>query len=153
MLHAAASDELATDGGRYTLSLADFLSWVRSVLRDDALQGIGAIFAILVVIVPWISRRLKSNPYTTLFRRMFWWLSVPILSALTVVIAIRQKVELVVIFSVAIAILYLVRQRETSVDQAKLEEECKRKLIEARRDKSGSAGVSPYEVIKGPRKS
>ncbi|MBM3155418.1 MAG: hypothetical protein FJ008_08850 [Chloroflexi bacterium] len=133
------------------MSLTDLLDRVLSILRDNAFEGIGTIFAVLVVIVPWISRRLKSDLSNTRFRRMFWWWSVPTLSVLTTIAAIWDRVELVIVFSAAIAILHLVRQRETSIAQAELEQECK-KLTEARRKESGSTSVSPYKVIKGSKK-
>jgi len=128
-----------------------FFDRVLSALRDNALEGIGTIFAILVVIVPWVSRKLRSSFSNTQFQRVFWWLSVPTLSTLTIIAAIWQRLELVVTFSVAIGILYLVRQKEISGVQTELEQQRKELAETVRRDSAGES-VSPYYVVKGAKR-
>lgn len=123
------------------------LDWILSILRDNALEGIGTILAILVVIAPWISRKLKLNFFGTRFRKAFWWFSVPVLSASTILAAVWLRLELVIVFSTAIIVLHLVRQREFLVERAELKQQCK-KLAEAAHREVSTKGTSPHAIIK-----
>jgi quinol-cytochrome oxidoreductase complex cytochrome b subunit len=132
------------------MSFSDFYNWVLTILRDNALEGIGTIFAILLVIVPWVNRKLFASFSNNSVREMFWWISVPLLSVLNIFAVVWQQFELVIIFTVTTVVLYLLRQREFSVEYSTLERDYQ-ELSKIARSKGSGKEISPYEPIKAKK--
>lgn len=129
------------------MDLSDIWNQALSVLRDNAFQGIGTIFAFLVVVIPWFSRKFGSRSLGGNFQSIFWWSSIPLLSVLTILSAMWQKMELAIVFSVALVILYVLRQREVIKEFSELDRRSARLEEYARKDAS-ERKASPYDAIK-----
>lgn len=127
--------------------LSEILAWLYRVFASPVWEGIGTVFAILVVVAPWLIGRIASVNFRQKALSWFWWSCIPLLIVLVALSGWSGPSVLVIVLSMAAVVLWIVRESHTRAMHRQLTM-TQRELVEAQKQLADRIGESPYAVIK-----